>query len=79
MKNLFTVKEAAVVLTEMGIHVKPKTLYIWIGKGLLRARKLPTGTLYVTREAIDEFVGTEKGGEPCQDADATTENTSKSS
>jgi len=79
-QDLLTVKEAAEILMKMGVRAKQKTVYGWIEKGLLRARKLPTGTIYVTQEAIDEFVGQEReGGEPCQDVDATTENTSKSS
>ena len=75
MQNLLTVKEAAEIL-----RAQPNTVYGWIEKGLLRAQKLPTGSLRVTQEAIDEFIGRNpEGGQGCPDASATTENTSESS
>ena len=78
-QQLLTVKETAEVL-----RAHPNTVYGWIEKGLLRAQRLPTGSVRVTQEAIDEFVRGEvaegrNGGDPCRSEDATTENTSKSS
>ena len=68
MEKLMTVEEAAEVL-----RAHRKTVYGWIEKGLLRAIKLPTGSLRVTEEAIDEFV--KKGGEACPEGSETTETT----
>jgi len=44
------------------MRVTPGTVYKWIKEGLLDADKLPSGVIRISEEAIEKFMGRDKGG-----------------
>ena len=49
---MMTVNEAAKIM-----NIKPKTLYTWIRKGKLKARKIGRKTLRIDEEEFNRFIG----------------------